>query len=132
VGVLREPFSGLVLTNLVDYDMRYGHRNDPHGYARALEEFDARLPELMAALRPDDLLVITADHGCDPTTPGTDHTREYVPVLAWLAGSRQGRDLGTRDTFADVAATLAEMFGLPAPEAGTSFWGEMQDGLVDG
>ncbi|MGB9885901.1 MAG: phosphopentomutase [Moorellales bacterium] len=129
VKILRQPFSGLVFTNLVDYDMRYGHRNDPQGYARALEEFDSRLPELLSVLGADDLLIITADHGCDPTTPGTDHTREYVPILACLEASQPGRDLGTRETFADVAATLAEMFGLAAPEVGTSFWGEMHNGL---
>ncbi|MCR4420752.1 MAG: phosphopentomutase [Clostridia bacterium] len=129
---LKQSASGLVFTNLVDYDMLYGHRNDPVGYARALEQFDARVPEIISALRPRDFLVITADHGCDPTTPGTDHTREYVPLLALVAGNGEARDLGTRETFADVAATLAEVFGLPAPEAGTSFWGEMGDGLDGG
>lgn len=132
IAALGEPFSGLLFTNLVDYDMRYGHRNDAAGYARALMEFDAHLPEIMAALKSGDLLVITADHGCDPTTPGTDHTREYVPILAYPAGASRGYNLGTRSTFADLAATLAEMFGLPSPEAGTSFWGLIKNGLVEG
>jgi len=127
--VLQERFCGLVLANLVDFDTLYGHRNDPWGYARALAEFDAFLPELVGRLHSDDLMVITADHGCDPTTPGTDHTREYVPLLAYRAGGGAGRHLGTRSTLADLAATLAEMFGLPRPEEGTSFWGEMYYGL---
>lgn len=131
VGALRRASCGLVLTNLVDYDMLYGHRNDVIGYARALAEFDAALPEIMGAVRGRDLLVITADHGCDPTTPGTDHTREYVPLLVYRPHHPGGRSLGTRSTFADLAATLAEMFGLPAPEAGTSFWGEINHGLVE-
>jgi phosphopentomutase len=104
---------GLIFTNLVDFDMLYGHRLDPGGFGRALEEFDALLPSLMCALRPSDLLLITADHGCDPTTPGTDHTREYVPLLVWHPGMEAGSALGERESFADVAATVADFFGIP-------------------
>ena len=111
---------GLIFTNLVDFDMIYGHRNNVEGYARALEAFDRRLPEIFGSLRADEALVITADHGCDPTTAGTDHTREYVPVLVYGASVRAGVNLGTRSTFADVAATVAEFFNLHLP-AGTSF-----------
>jgi phosphopentomutase len=111
--------ASLIFTNLVDFDMKYGHRNDPAGYGRCLEEFDARLPEILAAMRDDDVLFITADHGCDPTHPGTDHTREYVPVLVYGKGIAP-RDVGTRATFADIAATLCGMFSLPAWPIGQS------------
>lgn len=111
---------GMIFTNLVDFDAKYGHRNNPQGYADALAEFDGRLPELLAALQPDDLLVITADHGNDPTTPGTDHAREYVPLL--IAGAAvKPINLGVRSTFADLGATIAELLGVAAPPAGTSF-----------
>lgn len=113
--------AGLVVTNLVDYDMKYGHRNDAVGYAQALEQFDERLPEILDALRPDDLLIITADHGCEPTAPGTDHTREYVPLLVYGQRLSSPCSLGTRDTFADVGATIAEALSLPPPRVGTSF-----------
>lgn len=103
---------GLIFTNLVDFDMLYGHRLDAVGFGRALEAFDRWLPDLLAALGDDDLLLVTADHGCDPTTPGTDHSREYVPLLVWHQGLSAGRDLGERESFADVAATVAEAFGL--------------------
>ncbi len=109
---------GLVFVNLVDFDMLYGHRNDPAGYARALEELDAALPRLIGKLGPGEVLAVTADHGCDPTTRSTDHSREYVPLLVHAAG-RAG-DLGTRDTFADLGATVAGFFGAPAG-VGTSF-----------
>jgi phosphopentomutase len=113
--------AGLIFMNLVDFDTLYGHRNDVAGYAANLERNDARLPAVLAALRPDDLLVVTADHGNDPTTPSTDHSREYVPVL--LAGPqvRAGVDLGTRQTFADLGQTLADNFGVPALDHGSSF-----------
>ncbi|MEW5958600.1 MAG: phosphopentomutase [Chloroflexota bacterium] len=114
----REP--GLIFTNLVDFDARFGHRNNPPGYAQALLEFDRRLPEIMAAMTAEDVLVITADHGNDPTTPGTDHSREYVPLL--LAGAAvRPVNLGVRDTFADLAATIAATLGVKAPSAGVSF-----------
>ncbi|MBN1642498.1 MAG: phosphopentomutase [Anaerolineae bacterium] len=118
---MRESSTGLIFANLVDFDMLYGHRNDPRGYAEALEAVDARLPELLAALRPTDLLLLTADHGNDPTTTSTDHSREYVPLLAAGERVRAGTDLGTRETFADVGATIAEMLGIGAIPVGTSF-----------
>ncbi len=110
---------GLIFANLVDFDMLYGHRRDPAGYARALEALDARIPELLARLGPEDLLLITADHGNDPTFPGSDHTREYVPVLAWRPGVG-AIDLGTRATLADCGATAGAWLGVACPE-GESF-----------
>jgi phosphopentomutase len=103
--------AGLIFTNLVDFDMLYGHRNDVEGYARALEEADAWIARLLARLRPRDLAIFTADHGCDPTTPSTDHSREYVPVLASGPGARRGVNLGTRASLADMGQTIAENFG---------------------
>lgn len=116
----RDDGGDLVYVNLRDFDSRYGHRNDAKGFARALEELDGFLPALLAALRPDDLFVLTADHGCDPTDVSTEHTREFVPLVATGAGIAPGADLGTRETLADVAATLAVHFGIP-PLAGRSF-----------
>jgi phosphopentomutase len=113
--------SGLIFTNLVDFDAQYGHRNDVAGYAANLERFDARLGRLLPQLRGDDLLVVTADHGNDPTTASTDHAREYVPLLVTGARVRSGHDLGTRTTFADLGQTLAEMFGVGPMAHGTSF-----------
>lgn len=112
---------GLVFTNLVDFDAKFGHRNNPTGYANALIEFDQRLPEILAALAEDDLLVITADHGNDPTYPGTDHTREYVPLLISGQAVRAGVNLGVRKTFADLAATIADIFEVKRPSLGQSF-----------
>lgn len=111
---------GLIFTNLVDFDMLYGHRNDVEGYARALEEFDSRLPEIQSAMGDDDLVIITADHGCDPGDVSTDHTREYVPILAWGRLARAGVNLGTRSSIADIGQTIAENFGLSL-QAGESF-----------
>jgi phosphopentomutase len=116
---------GFIFANLVDFDTQYGHRNDPAGYAANLERFDRRLVEVQQQLRPDDLLIITADHGNDPTTPSTDHSREYVPVLATGAGVRRGADLGTRRTFADLGQTLADVFGVGPILHGTSFLAEL-------
>ncbi|HJW05043.1 MAG TPA: phosphopentomutase [Rhodanobacter sp.] len=110
----------LIATNFVDFDMLYGHRRDVFGYAAALEALDARLPELLQALQPDDLLVISADHGCDPTWPGSDHTRECIPVLAFAPGLAP-RALGRRDSFADIGQSLASHLGLPPLAAGRSF-----------
>ncbi len=112
---------GLVFVNLVDFDQAYGHRNDPEGYARALERFDARLPDIRAALQPGHVLFVTADHGNDPTTPSTDHSRERVPLLAAGDGVRGGADLGVRTTFADLGATVAELLGVDTGGPGTSF-----------
>jgi phosphopentomutase len=114
---------GLVFANLVDFDALYGHRNDPRGYADALEVFDRRLPEILSALRPDDVLMITADHGNDPTTPGTDHSRERVPFMAVGVHIKTNIRLGTRETFADVAATIAELLDIPWSGVGKSFAG---------
>ena len=116
---------GLVFGNLVDFDTQYGHRNDVPGYAANLERFDVRLTALLPRLLPDDLLVITADHGNDPSTPSTDHSREYVPVLATGERVTSGVDLGTRLTFADLGQTLAENFGVPPLSHGTSFLREL-------
>jgi len=112
---------GLIFANLVDFDTVYGHRNEPAGYASNLERFDARLALLLPRLRPDDLLVVTADHGNDPTTPSTDHSREYVPVLLYGASVRPGADIGVRSTFADLGQTLAELFHVGPLQHGTSF-----------
>jgi phosphopentomutase len=118
------PFSFLFV-NLVEFDMEWGHRRDAAGYARGLERFDAWLGRFLAQLAPGTLFAVTSDHGCDPTMPGSDHTREYVPVLAGIAGSRGGNPLGTRGTFGDLAATLAEFFGLDCG-AGESFLGSLE------
>ncbi len=117
--------TGLIFNNLVDFDMLYGHRRDPAGYYRCLREFDAFLPRIEARLRDGDLVLITADHGNDPTAPGTDHTREYVPLLAFGPACRAARDLDTRSSFADVGATIAEAFGVAPPPHGTSFLAEI-------
>ncbi|MTI79376.1 MAG: phosphopentomutase [Firmicutes bacterium] len=109
---LREESNGLIFTNLVEYDQAFGHRNDPQGYAKALEEFDEILPEIINELKEDDILIITADHGCDPTTISTDHSREYVPLLVCGPQVQGGVDLGVRSTFADVAATIAQVFNI--------------------
>jgi phosphopentomutase len=116
---------GLIFANLVDFDTQYGHRNDVAGYAANLERFDARLAELLPALRPGDVLAVTADHGNDPTTPSTDHSREHVPLLVTGAAVRPGVNLGTRRTFADLGQTLAELFGAGSLAHGTSFLGEI-------
>jgi phosphopentomutase len=121
LAAMREAGPGLIFTNLVDFDMVYGHRNNVQGYAAALKAVDARVPELVKALRQDDVLVFTADHGCDPTTPSTDHSREYVPLLVYGASIQGGVDLGTRDTFADLGASISEWLGLVPLPAGTSF-----------
>ncbi|MEW5875541.1 MAG: phosphopentomutase [Candidatus Zixiibacteriota bacterium] len=114
--------TGMIFVNLVETDMIWGHRNDPHGFATALERFDDRLGELLTALKTSDALFISADHGCDPTTPSTDHSRELVPLLSYGPNLRGGIDLGQRDTYADLAATLAEMWSLSNPGPGSSFF----------
>ncbi len=117
--------SGLIFANLVDFDTVYGHRNDTPGYAANLERFDGRLAALLPRLRPSDLLVVTADHGNDPTTSSTDHSREYVPLMIAGAAVRRGVDLGTRTTFADLGQTLAALFGVEPLAHGTSFLAEL-------
>jgi phosphopentomutase len=119
--------AGLVFANLVDFDMLWGHRNDVEGFRRGLEEFDRGLPRILDGLGPDNLLAITADHGNDPTTPSTDHSREHVPLLVYGKTLRQGVDLGLRKTFADLGATIGEMFGVRT-ETGTSFLSEISRG----
>jgi len=112
--------NSIIFTNFVDFDMLYGHRRDVEGYATALEYFDGRLPEVLEIMKKDDLLVLCADHGCDPTWPGSDHTREHIPVLAYGAGIKAG-SLGRRETFADIGQSLAAHFGLSPMDYGTSF-----------
>ena len=112
---------GLVFVNLVDFDMLYGHRDDPVGYKNALEYFDKNLPRVLSAMGKEDLLILTADHGCDPCFPGTDHTREYIPILAYSPARAGGEDLGTRTSFADIAATAAAWLGVPW-HTGTPFF----------
>ena len=120
-------FSGLCFVNLVDFDMVYGHRNDTDGYAAAMTAFDQDLKALLTKLRRDDVLIITADHGCDPSTPSTDHSREYTPMLIYGDGVRAGVDLGTRGSFADIGATVLECLGVSEkPIAGESFWNDVK------
>ncbi|MEM7581751.1 MAG: phosphopentomutase [Acidobacteriota bacterium] len=123
VEILSRLDRGLVVTNLGDFDTRYGHARDPGGYARCLEEFDVQLAMLLSRARDNDLLLLTADHGNDPTRQGWDHSREYVPILAVGPAKAAGVDLGTRTSFADVGATICEVFGTLAPEAGEGFYG---------
>jgi len=112
---------GLIFSNLVDFDTLYGHRNDPKGFGYGLMEFDEHLPDIQEAMRDDDLLIITADHGVDPTTPSTDHSREKVPLLVWRRDRAECVNLGERETFADIAATIADLFGLDPWPVGRSF-----------
>ncbi len=122
----KRDFEGLCFVNLVDFDMKYGHRNDIVGYAQAMTDFDIRLGEFLKGMREDDLLIITADHGCDPSTPSTDHSREYVPMLAYGKGIKAGVDLGVRASFADISATILEYFNLEKEGTdGQSFLAEM-------
>ncbi len=116
---------GLIFTNLVDFDTMYGHRRDPEGYGAALEDFDLRLPEIFQLMRDEDILIITADHGNDPSHTGWDHTREYTPLLVCGKNVRSGVELGTRETFADIAATIADYLEVEAPKHGVSFLGDI-------
>lgn len=125
IKAMDEIKEGLIFTNLVDFDMLYGHRNDVEGYAKALKHFDNRLQEIMEKLAKEDLLIITADHGCDPTTPSTDHSREYVPLLVYSPLMTHGVNLGVRDTYSDIAATIAEIFKVGPIKHGTSFLKEL-------
>ncbi|MFC3038984.1 phosphopentomutase [Virgibacillus xinjiangensis] len=121
VDSMKKDFTGLSFLNLVDFDAKYGHRRDPQGYGNALEAYDARLPEVFEQLREDDLLIITADHGNDPVHHGTDHTREFVPLLIHHSGVDNGKELPIRETFADIGATIADNFDVKMPEFGKSF-----------
>jgi phosphopentomutase len=123
---LKGSFEGLLFTNLVDFDSLYGHRRDPEGYAKALMEFDEWLPAIMGQIGEDDLLILTADHGNDPVHPGTDHTREYVPLLVYSPKLQANSSLGIRSTFADVGATVAENFGVAGTGNGVSFLAELK------
>jgi len=125
IRALAEDTRGLIFSNLVDFDMLYGHRRDTEGYAKALEHFDASLPQIEAAMGEGDLMIITADHGHDPTFPGTDHTREYAPLLVYGKSARQGVNLGTRSSLADIGQTVAENFGLKLT-AGESFLSQVK------
>ena len=126
LDLVKRSGEGLVFANLVDFDTQYGHRNDPAGFAVALEKFDLTFGRIVDRLRGDEMVWVTADHGNDPTTPGTDHTREYTPLLVAGPRVRDGVDLGTRTSFADLGATLAELFSVSAPRAGTSFLSELK------
>jgi len=126
IATQEEDFRGLCFVNLVDFDMQYGHRRDVDGYADAASRFDLQLGEFIGRMKPEDVLMITADHGCDPGAPGSDHTREYVPLLIYGQSVRGGVDLGTRSTFADIGATAAEMLGVSLHTAGKSFWDEIR------
>jgi phosphopentomutase len=128
IELLGEDSEGLILANLIEFDMLFGHRNNPEAYGRALEAFDSRLPRMMEAMKPGDVLFIVADHGNDPTTPSTDHSREYVPLLAYGERVRPGVNLGTRESFADLGATIAELLGIEPLPAGTSFVAEIMSG----
>jgi len=121
----KKDFNGICFVNLVDFDMVYGHRNDVDGYAKALTYFDEQLPRVMEGLCDEDILMVTADHGCDPSTPSTDHSREYIPFVAYGKPIKSGVNFGTRKTFADIAATILEYYGIPSKVAGTSFLKEI-------
>ena len=123
-----QPMNGLIFSNLVDFDSVYGHRNNALGYAQALEKFDEQLPSILATLQEEDLLIITADHGCDPETESTDHSREYTPIVCYGKNLKQGIDLGTRESFADIGATVIDYFGLEKWHCGQSFLPLMKKG----
>ena len=122
----KDSWKGLMFANLVDTDSLYGHRNDIPGYAKALEAFDTALPEMMRLMGEDTLMMISADHGVDPGFPGTDHTREHVPILCWSLSAQEGINLGLRASFADASATVLDALGVKNPLDGTSFWPEIR------
>ena len=127
IRFLDEDFSGMLIANLIEFDMIYGHRNDPRGFADKLEEFDGYISRIRDRMRPSDVAMIVADHGVDPTTPSTDHSREYIPLLVFGDQVKAGVNLGIRESFADVAATISEIFSLEPPELGESFLREIVD-----
>jgi len=131
IQAMDKELTGLMLINLIDFDMLWGHRNNYRAFALGLEEFDQRLPELLNKMRKNDILIITADHGCDPTTPSTDHSREYVPLLLYGGLLKKGVDLGTRETFSDVARTLDKIFNLNRVRNGKSFLKEISRGFFE-
>ncbi|MFE4811704.1 phosphopentomutase [Peribacillus simplex] len=130
IQTVEQDFKGLSFLNLVDFDALYGHRRDPEGYGKALEEFDARMPEVLDKLNEDDLLIITADHGNDPVHEGTDHTREYVPLLVYSKRFTEGAELPIRDTFADIGATVAANFDVKMPAFGKNILGDLNLGEI--
>lgn len=130
IQTVEQDFKGLSFLNLVDFDALYGHRRDPEGYGKALEEFDARMPEVLDKLNEDDLLIITADHGNDPVHEGTDHTREYVPLLVYSKRFTEGAELPIRDTFADIGATVAANFDVKMPAFGKNILSDLNLGEI--
>lgn len=126
IELQKKDFNGICFVNLVDFDMVYGHRNDIDGYANAATEFDIQLTQFLKEMREEDVLMITADHGCDPGFPGTDHSRECVPLLVYGSGIKKGINLGTRNTYADIGATILDIFGLENITDGSSFWSEVK------
>lgn len=121
IEFLKKDSKGIIFTNLVDFDAKFGHRRNVKGYKEALEELDSRIPEILESLKDDDMLIVTADHGNDPTYKGTDHTREYIPILVYGKNIKAGVNLGTRETFADIAATISDILNIEKPQYGKSF-----------
>lgn len=121
INAIKRDTQGLIFANLVDFDMLYGHRNNIEGYGKALEYFDSKLPEIKKAMKPTDMLIITADHGNDPSTPSTDHSREYIPMLVYGEEIKENVNIGTRNTYADISATILDILNMPALENGESF-----------
>ncbi|MCQ2548259.1 MAG: phosphopentomutase [Clostridia bacterium] len=126
VEAMKMDFDGFIFTNLVEFDSEYGHRRNAEGYGKAIEEFDARLPELMDAMADDDVMILCADHGNDPTYEGSDHTREYIPIVVYGKKIKAGTNIGTRDTFADIGATIADALGAEGTKIGSSFLAEIK------
>ena len=118
--------NGLIFTNLVDFDMLYGHRNDPEGYGKAIKEFNDRLREIYSKMGSEDILILTADHGCDPTTASTDHSREYIPILVYGKELKSGVNIGTRKSFADIGKTILDFFNIDNQLVGESFLSEIK------
>lgn len=131
IEAMHADFEGFLFTNLVDFDSKYGHRRDPAGYGKAIEEFDSRLPEIMSVMKPEDILILCADHGNDPAHSGWDHTREHVPVILYGKNIRQGVNLGTRKSFADISAAIAEYLSVSKAQIGESFLNLLIDESVD-
>ena len=121
IEYINKQNKGIIFTNLVDFDSHYGHRRDPKGYKKALEEMDMRIPEILDAMKYDDIIIFTADHGNDPTYKGTDHTREYVPIVIYGDKIKENVNIGTRQSFADIATTISDIFGMPSTGKGESF-----------
>ena len=126
IECMKNNEEGMIFTNLVDFDMLYGHRNNIEGYKEALQEFDSYLPEIFSNLKNEDILIVTADHGCDPSTPSTDHSREYIPILVYGNNIKENINIGTRETFADISATILEAFNFDKIKYGTSFYKEIK------